>query len=76
MVAKKKSKAKSKAKTKSKSKAKPKSKTKKKPFGGYTISFSGRKETVEDVFGKKPVTPSEMTKKIWGFIKSKKLANR
>jgi len=62
--------------TKRKSKAKAKSKTKKKAFGGYTISFAGRKETVEDVFGKKPVAPSEMTKKIWVFIKSKKLANR
>jgi len=67
---------KAKSKAKSKTKAKPKAKTKKKAFGGYTISFAGRKETVEDVFGKKPVAPSEMTKKIWVFIKSKKLANR
>ncbi len=67
---------KAKSKAKSKTKAKAKAKTKKKAFGGYTISFAGRKETVEDVFGKKPVAPSEMTKKIWVFIKSKKLANR
>jgi len=36
----------------------------------------GRTETVEEVFGKASVTPSEMTKKIWKFIKSKKLSNR
>ena len=74
MAAKKKAKSKSKTKSKTKSKAKKKSKTKRKPFGGYTIKFDGRQETLEQVFGKKPVTPSEMTKKIWLFIKSKKLA--
>ena len=49
---------------------------KKAPFGGYTISFSGRSETVEQVFGKSPITPSEMTKKIWAFVKSKRLAKK
>jgi len=53
-----------------------KSKTKKLPFGGYAINFAGRKETVEQVFGNKPIAPSEMTKKIWVFIKSKRLSNR
>ncbi len=48
----------------------------KKPFGGYTISFKGREESLEHVFGKSPVTPSEMTKKIWAFVKSKKLASK
>ena len=47
---------------------------KKKPFGGYAINFTGRKETIEQVFGKKPITPSEMTKKIWAFVKTKKLS--
>ena len=65
-----------KSKSKSKKKSKSKSKGKKKPFGGYAISFSGRTETVEEVFGKGAVTPSEMTKKIWKFIKAKKLSNR
>jgi len=65
---------KSKAKTKSRKKTKRKSKGK--PFGGYAIQFSGRQDTLEQVFGKKPVTPSEMTKKIWTFIKSKHLANK
>ena len=53
-----------------------KSKTKKPAFGGYAISFAGRKETVEQVFGNKPIAPSEMTKKIWAFVKSKSLSNR
>ena len=53
-----------------------KSKTKKPAFGGYAISFAGRSETVEQVFGKKPIAPSEMTKKIWAFVKSKGLSNR
>ena len=53
-----------------------KSKTKKLPFGGYAINFAGRKETVEQVFGNKPIAPSEMTKRIWKFIKAKSLSNR
>ncbi len=55
-------------------KAAPKSK--KPAFGGYAINFAGRDETVEQVFGKKPIAPSEMTKKIWAFVKSEGLANR
>ena len=42
-------------------------KQKKPAFGGYAISFSGRTETVEQVFGNKPIAPSEMTKKIWAL---------
>ncbi|MDH3313647.1 MAG: hypothetical protein OEM28_10945 [Nitrosopumilus sp.] len=57
-------------------KKKAKSKTKKPAFGGYAINFAGRKETVEQVFGNKPIAPSEMTKKIWAFVKSKSLSNR
>jgi hypothetical protein len=48
----------------------------KKAFGGYAISFKGRKESVEDVFGTSPLAPSEMTKKLWVFIKGKKLSNK
>lgn len=72
--------AKSRKKTKRKSKAKSAKKTtrksKRKPFGGYTIKFSGRQDTLEQVFGSAPVTPSQMTKKIWTFIKSRRLANK
>ena len=48
----------------------------KKAFGGYQISFKGRKETMEDVFGSHPIAPSEMTKKIWTFVKAKKLSSK
>ena len=71
MAIKKKTTTKRKATTK---KAAPKSK--KPAFGGYAINFAGRNETVEQVFGKKPIAPSEMTKKIWAFVKSESLANR
>jgi len=60
-------------------KKKTKSHTKKsgkKAFGGYSINFLGRKETLEDVFGRISVTPSEMTKKLWKFIKAKRLPSR
>ena len=59
-----------------KKKAATKSKTKKPAFGGYAINFAGRQETVEQVFGKKPISPSEMTKRIWAFVKSNSLSNR
>jgi len=48
----------------------------KKAFGGYQVSFKGRKETVEEVFGSAPLAPSEMTKKLWVFVKGKKLAGK
>jgi len=48
----------------------------KKPFGGYTISFKGRTDSVEKVFGPGKITPSEMTKKIWEFIKKNKLSSK
>ena len=69
-----------KKKTTTKKKVAPKRKaapkTKKPAFGGYAINFAGRQETVEQVFGKKRISPSEMTKKIWVFIKSNSLSNR
>ena len=68
-----------KKKTTTKKKAEPKKKApakKKAAFGGYAINFAGRTETVEQVFGKKPIAPSEMTKKIWAFVKSEGLSNR
>ena len=49
---------------------------KKPAFGGYKITFKGRTETVEEVFGKADLAPSEMTKKIWAFVKAKKLAGK
>ena len=64
------------AKRKTTKKKVTKSKIKKLPFGGYAINFAGRKETVEQVFGNKPIAPSEMTKRIWKFVKSNSLSNR
>ena len=52
-----------------------KSKTKK-PFGGYAISFKNRKETLEQVFGKTDIPPSQMTKKLWKFVKAKRLGHK
>ncbi|MFA6330335.1 MAG: hypothetical protein WCX64_06705 [Candidatus Micrarchaeia archaeon] len=49
----------------------------KKPFGGYTISFGGVKDaTVGEVFGTGAITPSEMTKKLWVFVKKKNLSKK
>jgi hypothetical protein len=53
-----------------------KSSGKKKAFGGYAINFKGRTETLESVFGNKPIGPSEMTKKIWHFVKTHKIAGK
>ena len=71
-----KSKARSRRKTKRRSRKRTKRRSKRKPFGGYAIKFAGRKESLEQVFGKKPVTPSEMTKKIWSFVKSRRLSTK
>lgn len=49
---------------------------KKKAFGGYTISFKGCKDTMEKVFGTKPLPPSQMTKKLWTYVKSKNLSKK
>ncbi|NIS94618.1 MAG: hypothetical protein GTN97_01615 [Nitrosopumilaceae archaeon] len=75
MAAKKKTTTKKKT-TSSSKKTKSSTKTKKPAFGGYAINFAGRKETAEQIFGKKPIAPSEMTKKIWAFVKSNDLSNR
>lgn len=48
----------------------------KKPFGGYSICFKGRKETAEQIFGSGKIAPSEMTKKLWKYVKGKKLAGK
>lgn len=51
-------------------------KAKKPAFGGYSISFKGCTDTMEAVFGSAPIGPSEMTKKLWGYVKRKKLAKK
>tara|TARA_Y100000310_G_scaffold2459_1_gene3184 strand:- start:96 stop:317 length:222 start_codon:yes stop_codon:yes gene_type:complete len=55
--------------------ARTKRKTKK-AFGGYSISFKNRDESLEQVFGKTNIAPSEMTKRLWKFIKKKRLGHK
>ena len=62
--------------TKTKRKATKTKRKAKKAFGGYSISFKNRDESLEQVFGRGNLAPSEMTKKLWKFIKSKRLANK
>jgi hypothetical protein len=45
----------------------------KKAFGGYTINFKGCKDPVENIFGKSAIAPSQMTKKLWAYVKRKRL---
>ena len=46
----------------------------KKAFGGYSICFKGQTATLEEVFGKGDIAPSEMTKKIWAYVKKHKIS--
>lgn len=48
----------------------------KKAFGGYTISFKGCTDNLERVFGTNPIAPSQMTKKLWEYVKEKGLAKK
>ena len=48
---------------------------KKGAFGGYKVNFRGCKDSLKRIFGTKPLTPSQMTKKLWGYVKRKRLAN-
>ena len=49
---------------------------KKAAFGGYSISFKDCTDSAESIFGSKPIGPSVMTKKIWAYVKRKRLAKR
>ena len=48
----------------------------KKPFGGYSINFGGCTDTMESVFGSKDIAPSEMTKKLWAYVKKNEIAGK
>ena len=54
-------------------KKKAKKKGKKKAFGGYMIKPD---KNLAMIIGSKPVSPSEMTKKLWAYIKKKRLAKK
>lgn len=42
-------------------------------FGGYSINFRGCKDSLEAAFGSKPISSSEMAKKLWNYVKRKRL---
>ncbi|UCG95797.1 MAG: hypothetical protein JSV92_01970 [archaeon] len=47
------------------------------PFGNYAINFSSvANVTLAEVFGTGDIKPSEMTKKLWAFIKSNNLGKK
>ncbi len=48
----------------------------KKPFGGFSINFKGVSDSLESVFGSAPIGPAEMTKKLWAYVKRKKLSGK
>jgi len=50
--------------------------SKKKAFGGYSVSFAGRDDTLEKLFGSKPIAPSEMTKRLWKYVKAHRLGKK
>lgn len=41
-----------------------------------TVSFKGRTDTMEDVFGKKPLPVTGMTKAIWAYVKKHNLMSK
>ncbi len=53
-----------------------KAKGKRVAFGGFSINFKGASDTLESVFGSTPIGPAEMTKKLWAYVKRKKLSGK
>jgi hypothetical protein len=49
---------------------------KKVPFGGYAVNFKGCSDTLESVFGSAPMPPSGMTKRLWEYVKRRRLATK
>lgn len=48
----------------------------KKAFGGYTVNFRGCNHTLEQILGRTPIAPSQMTKKLWAYVKKHRLNKR
>jgi hypothetical protein len=59
-----------------KKKKKLKVKAKKKAFGGYAVCFKGCDDTIEDIMGSEPIAPSEMTKRLWKYVKKNGLGTK
>ena len=53
-----------------------KAKAKRPAFGGFSINFKGATDSLESVFGSTPIGPAEMTKKIWAYVKRKKISGK
>jgi 2-iminobutanoate/2-iminopropanoate deaminase len=51
-----------------------KSTARRQEFAGYMIDFKGCTESLEQLFGTRDLSPSEMIRKLWAYIKRKKLA--
>lgn len=45
-------------------------------FGGMTICFKGCKDPISNVFGPAAIAPSKMNKKLWMYIRKKKLSKK
>jgi hypothetical protein len=49
----------------------------KKPFGGYRVNFKKvANQPISKIFGTGDLPPSQMTKKLWQFVKKNKLAKK
>lgn len=49
---------------------------KKLAYGGYSINFKGCNDSLEKVMGSTPLKSSEMTRKIWAYVKKKQVMKR
>ncbi len=45
-------------------------------FGGFTVCFAGQKATLEQVFGKDPINPAQMTKQLHLYINDHHLSSK
>jgi hypothetical protein len=45
-------------------------------FGGYSVCFVGQKATLEQVFGKEPINPAQMTKQLHLYINDHRLSSK
>jgi hypothetical protein len=57
-------------------KAKATATAKRPAFGGYSINFKGQSDSLESVFGPTAISPAEMTKKLWTYVKRRKLSGK
>ena len=68
------------AKPKGRAPAKPKgrapAKSRSRVLGGYQIVFKGSKDTFESIFGPRAIDTSQMTKKLWTYVKQKNRLKR